>query len=107
MSESEVIFQGTLQAHAAIDAVMAAPRRYRMTIDTDLGVEYRDAGPWRSYHLVARGNTESELLANASIAEIDQEGDDLDCYGIEDAPVAVEEAAYDVIRRVVLKASNK
>ena len=53
-------------------------------IDTDLGIEYQDAGPWRSYHLVAQGATYQELLDDAVIAEVDQDGGDLRYYGLRD-----------------------
>jgi len=67
------------------------------SIDTDLGVSYQDAGPWRSYTLVSSGDTLEELLNEASISEVDQDGGDLDCYSLADAPSEVETAALNCI----------
>lgn len=55
-------------------------------INTDLGIDYQDAGPWRSYVLTAQGTTFKELLKDATIEEVDQDGGTLNYYGIEDAP---------------------
>lgn len=54
----------------------------KYSIDTELGIEYQDAGPWRSYHLYASGDSIQELIEDSSISEIDQDGGELDCYGI-------------------------
>lgn len=68
-----------------------------VTIDyLDLGIDYADSGPWRSYDLNTHGTNYDELLANATIAEIDQDGGDLACYGYDgcsnEVAIAVEEA---------------
>lgn len=67
---------------------------YHFYIQEDLGIDYQDAGPWRSYELVTYGDDKEQLLANATIAEIDQDGGELDCYelceAISDVAVAVE-----------------
>jgi hypothetical protein len=55
------------------------------SIDTDLDIEYRDNGPWRSYELQTHGDTRLELIENVTIAEVDQDGGELDCYGFDDA----------------------
>jgi hypothetical protein len=72
-------------------------------IDEDLGIEWRDAGPWRSYHLTASGNNEEELFEDATIEEVDQDGGTLDCYGYNDCSgkleEAVEEAIYKALKR--------
>lgn len=60
--------------------------RAKYNIDTDLGINYQDIPPWRSYQLTTHGNTMAELIENAVIAEVDQYGDDLDYYGLSDAP---------------------
>lgn len=56
-----------------------------ITIDKDLGIEWRDSGVWRSYRLTSNGECSDELLANATVEELDQDGGSLNCYGYEDA----------------------
>ncbi len=70
-------------------------------IDTDLGVSYQDEGPWRSYQLTASGDTLEELLEDANIAEIDQDGGDLDFYPLEDASNEVEKQATKLIEELI------
>lgn len=70
-----------------------------ISVFSELGVEYRDAGPWRSYELTAEGSTYLELLDDATIAEIDQDGGELAVYGLDDAPNEVIEAARAEILR--------
>lgn len=74
-----------------------------ITIDEDLGIEWRDAGPFRSFNLSAQGETLSEMLEDATISEIDQDGGELDCYGLEDAPKDVEDAAFNLILKQFTK----
>lgn len=63
-----------------------APRqRPKYSIDEDLGIDYRDCGPWRCYMFASDGNTLEDLLDNASIAEVDQDGGEINCYGLDDA----------------------
>jgi len=69
----------------------------KFTIDTDTGVKYRDAGVWRNYQLVTCGETAYECFHGATIAEIDQDGGDLDCYALEDADEKVIDAAIQII----------
>ena len=57
--------------------------KIKYTIDTDLGIEYADTPPWRSYHLTASGNTIDDLYNDITVSEVDQDGGDIDCYGIE------------------------
>lgn len=61
-------------------------------IDTDLGIMYQDSGPWRSYELNASGSTKEELLEDATISEMDQDGDSLACYGFGESNNEVSEA---------------
>lgn len=63
------------------------------TYDDYLGVEYRDCGQWRDYYLESWGETLDELIDNATIAEIDQDGGEITCYGIWGGPSEVERAA--------------
>ena len=71
-----------------------------MYIDNlDVGVDFADEGPWRSWYLTTEGSTLKECLDNASIAEVDQDGGDLDCYGIDDAPSEVYNVCVYLIQR--------
>ena len=69
------------------------------TIDTDLGIEYQDSGPWRSYRITASGNSVKEMIDDATVEEIDQDGGELDCYGLDDAPREVSDAAEKLIKK--------
>ncbi len=51
-------------------------------INQDLGIEYQDCGPWRSYQLTADGSTFDELMGAAYIEEVDQDGGTLDHYPV-------------------------
>ena len=53
-------------------------------IDENLEIDFQDCGQWRSYHIYTQGDTLQELIEDATISEIDQDGGELDCYGIED-----------------------
>lgn len=57
--------------------------------ESDIGIEYQDAGPWRSYGLESSGETIEELFENATIYETDQDGGEIDSYSIDDAEVEV------------------
>lgn len=73
-------------------------------IDTDVGISYQDEGPWRSYQLTASGDSLEELLADASISEIDQDGGDLDHYPLEDATNEIQDEATKLLEELVKKA---
>lgn len=68
---------------------------------SDLGVEYRDCGPWRSYGLETYGATFEELWDNAVVYETDQDGGELDCYGAGEAPHDVYKAVEAIINEKV------
>jgi hypothetical protein len=72
-------------------------------IEQDMDISYQDAGPWRSYHLDTYGNSVEELCENATIAEIDQDGGELDCYGYDDAWGEVQKRAREMITAAVSK----
>lgn len=74
-----------------------------MYIDTDLVVEFRDAGVWRSYNMTAEGRTYEELEDSVTIAEIDRDGGELACYGLDEAPNDV----YDAVMRVLMNEFEK
>lgn len=59
-------------------------------IDTDIGIDFADAGPWRSYHLETTGDSFNEMVQNATVSEIDQDGGELDTYSIEQASSQIE-----------------
>lgn len=56
----------------------------KYNIECDTGYPHEDCGRWRSYELVASGNTKEELLADAHIFEVDQDGGSLGDYPLED-----------------------
>lgn len=68
-----------------------------MTINVTLPVDFADAGPWRSYELYTEGNSLVELLGNATVTEVDQDGGELNCYEIGDASNEVAAAAINEI----------
>lgn len=68
----------------------------------ELPIEYADSGAWRSYTLDAAGDTLEELLKDATISEIDQDGGTLNCYGIEYGNEATE-LAEEYLTKLVQK----
>ncbi len=60
--------------------------KYKYEMTGDVGISYADCGPWRSYDIDGAGDTIEEFFENAVISEVDQDGGELDCYGLEDAP---------------------
>lgn len=69
-------------------------------IEGDLGISYQDAGPWRSYEAEGAGDTIESFLDSLTIIEIDQDGGELNCYGYNDAPNAVQNVIDNYIKRV-------
>lgn len=64
----------------------------------DIGINYADSGPWRSYSLDSYGLTFQDLLNNATIEEIDQDGGTLRCYGLDECPTnEVYDRAYSML----------
>jgi hypothetical protein len=72
-----------------------------MNINIVLPVDFADEGQWRSWELDTQGASMAELIANATIAEIDQDGGELNCYGLEDASNEVANAAMTAIEEVI------
>lgn len=72
--------------------------------DQEIDVGYQDCGPFRSYRLDSFGNSLEEMLDNATIAEVDQDGGELDCYDFYGAPDAVQAKALKMINRVLADA---
>jgi len=67
------------------------------SIDTDLGIDFADAGQWRSYQIETSGDSFNELVQNATVSEVDQDGGTIDAYGIDDASSEIETAALRLI----------
>ena len=65
----------------------------------DLGIDYADIPPWRSYSLDTHGKTLDECLENATIEEIDQDGGTLRCYGVDDSEPNVYNEVVNTIKR--------
>lgn len=73
------------------------------SIETDSGVSYQDSGRWRSYQLETAGDTLEELVQNATVSEIDQDGGDLNTYSLDEACTEVEQACLKIIHSEVSK----
>lgn len=71
--------------------------------NTELPIDFRDCGPWRSYHMDASGSDEHALMQSALIAEVDQDGGEINCYSLEDAPNDVYNSACELIREALKK----
>lgn len=73
------------------------PRGYLIRIQRELPIDYQDAGPWRSYELETYGYDYAELLDNASISAIDQDGGELYTNSFD----AVETEIQDAVERII------
>lgn len=54
-------------------------------IEQDLGISIEDDGPWRGLYLSTEGENLVELVLNATITEVDQDGGDHNVHCLEDA----------------------
>lgn len=61
---------------------------------SDLGVEYTDSGPFRSYAAHAQGDNFAELERSLQVEEVDQDGGTLRSYHYEQGRTEVEQAAF-------------
>jgi hypothetical protein len=68
----------------------------KYNIDTTIEGDYDDH--YASYDLVAEGNTLDELIADAHIFEVGQDGDSLRDYKLEDAGNALYDISVDVMK---------
>lgn len=68
---------------------------------TDIGISWQDAGLWRSYGVESYGDTVADVMANAVIYELDQDGEELNCYGLYGANTDVREAAKRAILEII------
>lgn len=76
--------------------------KYKLKDSTDLGIDWADVGPWRSYEVSnAEGSNLEEMLASAQISEIDQDGGDLNNYGIEKAGREVANSVEELCREEI------
>lgn len=64
----------------------------------ELGVDWEDEGPWRSFHLDTEGECLANLLDNASVAAVDQDGGDLYNESLYDSNLCVEAAEILIAR---------
>lgn len=72
-------------------------------IEEDLGISYQDSGPWRSYSISAGGDNIDELMEDVTISETDQNGGELDCYGLDAASNDVYEIVVDLLNKLVVQ----
>ena len=72
------------------------------SIDTEIGIDFADAGPWRSYHLETSGDSFNEMVENATVSEVDQDGGTIDAYSLGDASSQIE---IECLRMIIDKAS--
>lgn len=72
----------------------------RFSIDQDTGISYEDSGRWRSYQLYASGNDIDELMADAHIAEVDQNGDDINFYPLEESSNEIYKVSVKIIEEI-------
>jgi hypothetical protein len=61
-----------------------------------------DADGWRSFNVSAEGNDLVELISNAQIEEVDQEGGTTDQYPLKDATVDLQAAAISILFSAVV-----
>lgn len=76
-------------------------KQVKFSIDADTRVEYCDEGQFRNFQLITEGDNVDQLLDNAQISEVDQDGGELDTYPLDDARSDVIRAANKIIMRVV------
>jgi len=81
--------------------------KVKFYFDEDMGIFHQDCGPWRSYQLYFAGNNLQEILEDMTISEIDQDGGELNCYGIDDAENEVQKAAYQIIEDTIGSVNNE
>lgn len=74
--------------------------RDKYNIQEEMGIDYQDIAPWRSYHLEAWGNSYDELIENALITEMDRDGGDIDTYEAVGTPL--EGKAREIIFRYLV-----
>ena len=73
----------------------------RYCFEGDMGIDYQDSGIWRSYYLHFYGKDLKEVLESAMISEVDQDGGEINSYGIEDATNNVQIIAYEIIESAI------
>lgn len=73
------------------------------SIDTEMGVSFQDAGPWRSYHIETSGDSLYEMLDNATVSEVDQDGGTLDAYELRESTSQIQNVGFRIISDRVSK----
>ncbi len=77
-------------------------KRPKYNIDEDIGVDYCDEPPWRSYNVVGEGDTLGELYNDLCIAETGQDGDEVGLYSLVEATDEIIEATYLTMEHYIL-----
>lgn len=67
------------------------------SIDAEMGVSYQDSGQWRSFHLETSGDSLSEMLDNATVSEVDQDGGTIDAYDLREASSQIKNVGFRII----------
>lgn len=75
-------------------------------INEDTGVNYQDIPPWRSYTLYTEGYNWEELVKEAWIEEVDQDGGTIADYPLAEASDEVLAASYTIISSHLLERVN-
>lgn len=97
-----IVFTSILRFSAPYDTVrMLYIPKY--SIDSDLGVNWQDAGQWRCYQIYSIGDSLKELYEEATISEIDQDGGEIDTYGLNECDSEVYTAAIKQLNELVMK----
>jgi Fe-S-cluster containining protein len=74
-----------------------------MLIDCEIGIDYADCGPWRSYHVYAEGETVEQLMNDATISEVGQDGGDLDSYSFAGASETIQDKLISIFEASLKK----
>lgn len=69
----------------------------KYSINGDVGVDYEDCGQWRSYDADGNGDTIQEFLDSITIAEVDQDGGEINCYSFYDAGYAIQKQICNLV----------
>jgi hypothetical protein len=85
--------------------IRLAQEKPKYSIETELPLDWADEGKWRSFHLYAHGDTLQELIDNAVISEIDQDGGEITSYGLLDR--FVDQEAVEKANEAIISEFNK
>jgi hypothetical protein len=78
-------------------------KQYRFGFERkEMGVEYRDAGPWRHYELSTYGDNVEQMIDNAEVSSVDQDGGDIgNSKPLSDTSREIEACGEEMIRDFV------